>query len=397
MEKVLRLTPFKANRILVTGATGYLGALIVASLLRQSDADIVCLTRTSHDLQSLLEPVAEEVSTQSTWNDELKARVTLLHIPGNDTSRLTELRPALQGVDEIIHCAGCLDYYDLVKLESVNIGYTSELLDLGKALQVKRFVYISTAFSCGYRNDPSPEALLSEPPDDPTDYTKTKRRAERLVAESGLPFVVMRPSILIGTSATGRYSGKRYGVYQQWMGLERLTCDRYHNEFHVVASTRPLNLLHQDAFCNAFVEGHRWLPDGAFMNMVSKGSVSPSLMDVWNMWFDVTRPQTIYYYKQMDDVPLMQIHSRQRAFLTFAEINIQIASHHWQFENGWIELLKTRGMPFVDASKETLHGCLKRFVNVSEVMQKYLSKHGEMLSPHVAIQHVEKQSAEMSN
>lgn len=395
MSKSLRDTPFQSARVLVTGATGYLGALIVASLLRQTEAEILCVTRDTHDRQSLLEPIVEEVEAlHGTWPPEFDKRVTQLHIPGNDIGAIDRLLPALAGVDEIIHCAGCLDYYDVNKLEQVNVGYTQQLLALGHALSVKRFVYVSTAFSCGYRNEASVEALLDEPPRDPTDYTRTKRKAERLVAESGLPFLVMRPSILIGTSDTGRYSGKRYGVYQQWMGLERLACDRYHGDFHVVSSDQPLNLLHQDAFCQAFIYGHAWLPDGAFMNMVSDEASSPSLRNVWDMWFQVTRPQTIYYYDDMRDVPLMRIHTRQRAFLSFAEINIQIASHQWRFENGWLEQLRHKGMRFVDASATTLQGCLQRFVATSEVMNKYLAAHGESLAPHIEVVHVRSQQEE---
>lgn len=396
MNKALRDTPFGSDKILVTGATGYLGALIVASLLRQTQAEIVCITRDTHDRQSLLEPIIEEAEAQGgRWTPDLDIRVTHIHIPGNDLGALGQLLTQLVGVDEIVHCAGCLDYYDIAKLEQVNIGYTQQLLSLGHALSVKRFVYVSTAFSCGYRDEASAEHLLDEPPSDPTDYTRTKRQAERLVAESGLPFVVMRPSILIGTSDTGRYSGKRYGVYQQWMGLERLACDRYHGDFHVVSSDQPLNLLHQDAFCQAFVYGHAWLPDGAFMNMVSASDTSPSLRDVWDMWFQVTRPHTIYYYESMQDVPVMRIHTRQRAFLSFAEINIQIAAHHWRFDNGWLQQLRHKGMRFTDASSSSLQGCLKRFVATSEVMHKYLTNHGPNLAPHVQVVHVPSQHEDL--
>lgn len=381
MDKTLRSIPFTASKVLVSGATGYLGALIVASLLRGTNARIVCLTRAVHDRQALLAPIAREWEAQSKgcWSDAVGERIEQIALP-DDLSDVVDLAPALQGIDEIVHCAGCVDYYDTRKLQAVNVHYTAYMVVLARRLRLKRFVYVSTAYSSGYQPHRTPEGPLAEPGSDPTQYTRTKREAERLVARSGIPFVVIRPSILIGTSDTGRYSGKRYGVYQQWMDLERLACDGYHEEFHTVAPGMPLNVVHQDAFCDAFKAAYRWLPDGAFMNLVSEPECSPSMRHLWDMWFEVTRPARIYYYASLDDVPMKRIHTRQRAYLTLAQIHLEIASHHWQFEATWLELLRAKGLRFADATVETVRVCQDRFVRSSDQMRKYLLNHGDRLA-----------------
>lgn len=383
MDKTLRAVPFTASHILVTGATGYMGALIVASLLRDTAAQVTCLTRSMHDRQALLEPIIEEWMAQGPepWTPEVAQRIAQIQLPA-DLADVPDLGPQLGGVDEIIHCAGCLDYYDLPKLQEVNVAYTAHLLILARHLPLKRFVYISTAYSSGYQPHITAEAQLPDPPADPTQYTRTKRDAERLVAASGVPFLIIRPSILIGSSTTGRYSGKRYGLYQQWMGLERLACDRYHAEFHTVAPELPLNVLHQDAFCDAFKDAYHWLPNGAWMNLVSNPQTSPSMRDLWDMWFEVTRPQTIYYYAGFDDVPFKAIPTRQRAYLTFAQVNLEIASHHWQFETQWLDLLKAAGLQFADATVDSVRICQNRFVQSSEQVGKYLAAHGPELATH---------------
>jgi nucleoside-diphosphate-sugar epimerase len=291
-------------------------------------------------------------------------------------------------VDEIIHCAGCLDYYDLAKLQAGNVGYTAHLLVLARRLSLKRFVYVSTAYSSGYQLHSIAEAPLPDPASDPTQYTRTKREAERLVASSGVPFIVIRPSILIGTSDTGRYSGKRYGLYQQWMGLERLACDRFHPEFHTVAPEQPLNVLHQDAFCAAFKAAYHWLPDGAYMNLVSNPLTSPSMRALWDMWFELTRPNTVYYYPSFDDVPFKDIPTRQRAYLTFARVNLEIASHHWQFDTTWLGLLRSRGLRFIDATTGSVRVCQDRFVASSELIGNFLARHAAELAPHPRIVNV---------
>ena len=383
MDKTLRAAPFAAKHILITGATGYMGALIVASLLRDTAAQITCLIRSTHDRKALIDPIIEEWEAQAhgCWSDAVESRIHQMALP-DDLADVANLAPRLEGIDEIIHCAGCLDYYDTAKLQAVNVGYTAHLLALALRLSLMRFMYISTAYSSGYQPHPTAEALLAEPPSDPTQYTRTKREAERLVAAGGVPFVILRPSILIGTSDTGRYSGKRYGLYQQWMGLERLACDRYHPVFHTVAPDLPLNVLHQDAFCHVFKLAYHWLPNGAFMNLVSNPQTSPSMRDLWDMWFEVTRPQTIKYYASFDDVPFKEIPTRQRAYLTFAQVNLEIASHRWQFETSWLELLCSKGLTFVDATVDSVRVCQSRFVASSELIGKYLSKHAVELAPY---------------
>ncbi len=383
MDKTLRTVAFRADHILVTGATGYMGSLIVASLLRETAAQITCITRSVHDKKALLEPIVEEWEAQShgCWSDAVESRLHQMQLP-EDLADVADLAPQLEGVDEVIHCAGCLDYYDIAKLQAVNVGYTAHLLVLARRLKLKRFTYISTAYSSGYQSHVTAEALLPEPSSDPTQYTRTKREAERLVAAGGVPFVIIRPSILIGTSDTGRYSGKRYGLYQQWMGLERLACDRYHAAFHTVAPRQPLNVLHQDAFCKAFKWAYRWLPDGAFMNLVSNPHTSPSMRDLWDMWFEVTRPQTIYYYAAFEIVPFKDIPTRQRAYLTFAQVNLEIATHHWQFETGWLDLLRRKGLGFVDATVDSVRVCQDRFVRSSKLIGNYLVKHAADLASH---------------
>jgi len=381
----LRQQPFAALRILVTGATGYVGSLVVASLLRDSAAHIVCMTRAPHDRETLLAPIVEEweAQAQGCWSDAVDSRVHHMDLP-DDLADLPDLAARLVGVDEIVHCAGCVDYHDLPKLQAVNIDFTAHLLVLARRLAVRRFVFISTAYASGYQSFATAEAPLPEPALDPTHYTRTKREAERLVAASGVPFVVLRPSILIGTADTGRYSGKRYGLYQQWMGLERLTCDRYHPEFHTVAPDLPLNLLHQDSFCAAFKLAYRWLPVGAYMNLVSAAATSPSMRVLWDLWFDLTRPRTVYCYGSFDEVPFKDIPTRQRAYLTFARVNLEIASHHWQFQTGWLDRLRSLGLQFSDATTASVRTCQDRFVASSPLVRAYLQRFaGDMADqPH---------------
>ena len=362
---------------MLTGGTGYLGSLIVTTLLSQlKTTRIVALVRKNYTLENFIEPIRVEFASEGkTLTKADIERIDLIKLP--EFEQLEALAPQLKalGVDEIIHCAGCLDYFNSIELERVNVIYTQFLLKLAVRLSVKRFIYLSTAYNCGYINGPAAEVLHDEPDAEPTDYTRTKRIAELNIANSGIPFLIIRPSIVIGHSQTGRYSGKRYGFYQHLMGLEKLLCNKYHPEYHVVAPKNPLNLVHQDVFQSVFYEAYNKLSDNTIMHLISLEKTCPTVRDIWNMWLnDVAHPQVVYYYSRLDEVPLTRIHSRQRAYLMFASKNLEIAAHHWKFETHILDQLRLQGLNITDATLETVAICQQRFIRSSERIQKFLAE-----------------------
>jgi dTDP-4-dehydrorhamnose reductase len=375
-ERRLREQPFRPQATLLTGASGYLGALIAARLLGDGHPRVVMPLREGSE-ERLRERLGIELAARGLTLNDVRSRIHTLTWPGSEASAGSDWYDGLNdlGIDEIIHCAGCLDYFDEATLDAVNVGLTGHLLDLGRHLGVGRFIYISTAYSAGYVAHEIPEQLVPEPDEDPTYYTRSKRRAEWMVAESGLPWLVLRPSILIGEYDSGRYSGKRYGLYQQWMGLERLMTDRYHPEIHTVAPTKPLNLLHQDFFQDAFAAAHAWLPDNCVCHLTSSNGVAPTMRELWDLWLQVARPRSVRYYPSVDAVNLRAIDLRQRAYLTFAQVNLEIGAHTWHFAHDWLDLMsQTTGLALRDATLESVARCQDRFVRTSDALTRYQAK-----------------------
>lgn len=372
----LRAAPFRPHSVLLTGANGYVGALIAARLLADGVPQLIVPLRPTSTRESFAERLNLELSALGLTWDEISERVLTVSWQGVAEIGNENWARALDDmqIEEIIHSAGCLDYFDLEALTAVNLDLTTWLTQLGQRWKVKRFTYISTAYSAGYIDGRIAETLLGEPDKDPTAYTRTKRQAEWRVAQSGLPFMILRPSILIGEWTSGRYSGKRYGLYQQWMGLERLLGDRYHPEIHTVAPDEPLNLLHQDSFQHSFAYAHRWLPDGAICNLVSSDDAAPSMRELWDMWIAVVKPQTVYYYPRFEDVNLKAIDIRQRAYLTFAQVNLEIGAHRWRFDRGWLQAMADHGLEFQDATREGVARCQTRFIAASDTLTRYFDR-----------------------
>jgi nucleoside-diphosphate-sugar epimerase len=362
--------------LLLVGASGYLGSLIAVSLLRHHNVRLLTPVREGRDADSVIEPIRIELEMQGVpFSTSLRERIQVVTLPPPD--QLEVLDPTLRefGVDQIIHCAGCLDYFNGPALEAVNVEFTKRLLEQAYRVGVERFLYISTAFSCGYVEGIVREALHDEPPSDPTDYTRTKRQAERLIVESGLPFLIIRPSVVIGDSRDGRYSGKRYGLYQLWSGVERLLCRNWHPEMHVFAPEQPACLIHQDAFQNAFLAAYRAAPENSIINFVSDRRLAPSMRQLWRMWFDaVNRPREIIFYDRMADIPVRAIPPAQRALLALASVNMEICGHPWRFETTNLDLLRRNGLAFADASVASVAVCQGQFIRQSAAVEKFLAK-----------------------
>ncbi len=354
--------------VLLTGGTGFIGTLIAAVLLGRERRRVVAFVRDGWQQSDLVAQILPELGYDATplQQSEIFGRLSILPMPATDdlSSHARQLKRL--GISEIVHCAGSMDYFNTVELEQTNIVLTDSMLDLARALQVERFVHVSTAYSSGFLAGPIGETLHGEPASDPSEYTRTKRTAERRVAESGIPYLILRPSIVIGDSRTGRYSGKQTGLFQYWRGWERLLLDHYRPDLHMVAPRLPVNFLHQDALQNAFQAAYTQLDPGAIINLVSNPATAPTVRGLWDMWLAaLSMPTRRHYYDRLADVPLDRIPSRQRAFLMFASVNMAISAHHWDFEDGTMKRLKRDGLDFADATLETMAICQARFMDES--------------------------------
>lgn len=118
-----------------------------------------------------------------------------------------EFRQLTRELDYIHHCAqATYASVDRRAAEQANVGATREVLELGAACQGLRcLVHHSTAFVAGDRTGTVFEDELERGQRFRGLYEETKARAEKLVRASmgRLPEAVLRPTNIVGDSATG--------------------------------------------------------------------------------------------------------------------------------------------------------------------------------------------------
>lgn len=181
-------------KVLVTGATGFVGWHLVDALLAHGD-EVRCLSRPA--TARLLEGLSIEVC------------------PG-DLTDLESLRRAVQGVEGVYHCAADYRLYvrDPAAMYAANVEGTRKVLQASAEAGVRRVVYTSTvgALGCAANGNPADETTPVAFADMVGHYKKSKYLAERVAEEwsaKGLPLVIVNPSTPVGDrdikpTATGR-------------------------------------------------------------------------------------------------------------------------------------------------------------------------------------------------
>lgn len=191
--------------VLLTGATGMVGSLVLTRLLDRRDSDVVCVVRAEGEqhAQARLEAVLTTLYGTIPGHARSAARAVALDLAH------PAVPPALasENITHVLHCAANVRF-DLARAEArrANVLPTAVMTMLARGLpHLQRFVHVSTAYAAGTHRGRFAEEHLDLGQDFRNTYEATKFQAECLLRESArdLPVVVARPSIVIGEAQTG--------------------------------------------------------------------------------------------------------------------------------------------------------------------------------------------------
>jgi nucleoside-diphosphate-sugar epimerase len=160
-------------KVLVTGASGFVGHRVCAELSSRE-----------HEVSALVRRPGSAPTGTTAVAGDLRDEAGLTRVVG-------EIHP-----DCVVHLAAEIaTQRNLAKIEDVNVAGTRRLLEGCRAADSPRVVFVSTVVT-----GEAGGAVLEESSELPvqTAYGRSKQEGERLVRESGLPSVIIRPSHVYG-------------------------------------------------------------------------------------------------------------------------------------------------------------------------------------------------------
>lgn len=172
--------------ILVTGATGIVGAQIVRDLV-SNKKPLKATRRTSSNISWL-----SDIENSIEWVEA-------------DLVDLPSLEKAFENVEYVIHCAAVVSFdnsNDLL-MEKVNVEGTKNMLALSQKYNIKKFIHISSVAAIGreLNNSEITEEAKWVQSSLNTAYAVSKYQSELEVwraQEEGLSTAILNPSVVLG-------------------------------------------------------------------------------------------------------------------------------------------------------------------------------------------------------
>jgi thioester reductase-like protein len=186
--------------VLLTGATGFVGREVLSRFLERDDRHVFALVRADND---------DDAAGRLPAHERLTAVAGDIEQPnlGLDERASERLR---REVRTVLHCAASVSFdMPLEESRSVNVEGTRRMLEFARGCaRLERFSYVSTAYVAGepgrlFREDELEVGQRFRNP-----YERSKFEAELALRREGsdLPLQILRPSIVVGDSSSGRTS-----------------------------------------------------------------------------------------------------------------------------------------------------------------------------------------------
>ena len=276
--------------VLLTGATGFVGREILSRFLERGDRHIFALVRAEDDDQAAA---------------RLPAHGRLTAVAGDieqpELGLASETRELLRReVTTVLHCAASVSFdLSLDESRAVNVEGSRRMLEFARGCHgLERFSYVSTAYVAGEPGGLFRENELAVGQRFRNPYERSKFEAELALRSEGrdLPLQILRPSIVVGDSSTGRTSSFNvlYGPLKAFARgavpaiparrdapVDIVPVDYVADRVHELASDGPNGTFHLVAGRNATTVGRLLEMSSEELGCAQPTVMSPRLYRRW--------------------------------------------------------------------------------------------------------------------
>lgn len=211
--------PREPRHVLLTGATGFVGAFLCAELLARPDTTVTCLVRAADAEQG-----ADRVRAALGSYGLPVGPARLAVITGDLAQPLlglarTDFTALAEDVDAIYHCGAWVNFVrPYWALKPANVGGTHEVLRLATQRRLKPVHHVSTlavlaGAMLGDRDTIGEDDPLPPPVGHDTAYSQSKWVAEKLIGIArtrGIPVSVYRAGVVLSDSRSGATNTEDY-------------------------------------------------------------------------------------------------------------------------------------------------------------------------------------------
>lgn len=216
-------------KVLVTGATGFVGAALAARLAASTTYSVRCVSRRpARDLpgeQVVIGGLGPDAAWDRAW------------------------AVALESVDVVVHCAARVHVMDetandpLAAYRQVNAEGTLTLARQAAEAGVRRFIFLSSIKVNGEATDASGAFTAQDEPAPADPYSISKWEAEvglrELARSTGMELVIIRPVLVYGPGVKGNFNSMMSWLYK---GMP-LPLGAIHNQRSLVALDNLVDLI----------------------------------------------------------------------------------------------------------------------------------------------------------
>lgn len=276
------------GKILVTGASGYLGGRLCQALLREG-YDVRAFVRRTSDLSSL-QPNSS--TSPPSGSEQEPGGGGILELTYGDVTDLASVREAVSGCEVVFHSAALVEPWipDPSRFITVNVGGLRNVLQACKETKtVQRIVYTSSFFALGPTDGSiADENQVHEGKFFCTEYEKSKAIADKIALESvsdGLPLVLLYPGVIYGC---GKITGGN--------AIARMMIERFNWRLpgYIGNGKEIVSFCHVDDVANGHISamkngriGERYLLTGDNVSMKFLFDLAADLTQTGKSWFYV--------------------------------------------------------------------------------------------------------------